>query len=190
MLRGKELKEYYQMLKPKIAFPDYPDDVVQFGYFFYFPEGGVYAWTEKEMTEDELKIYRRFTSVLSLTYRRYKDLKEAEAQTREAQIEAALERVRAKTMAMHKSEQLAETASVLFEQFDLLGKIPDRISIGIFKEDLRIIELWVTDQSGCQLNHSFSASIDEPTSVSKVYAAWKQNKESILIDLTGPFTMV
>ena len=185
VLRGQELKEYYQLLKPKIAFPDYPDDVVQYGYFFYFPEGGVYAWTDKEMKEDELKIYRRFTSVLSLTYRRYKDLKEAEAQTREAQIEAALERVRAKTMAMHKSEQLAETASVLFEQFDLLGKIPDRISIGIFKEDLRVIELWVTDQSGSQLNHAFSASIEEPTSVSKVYAAWKQKKESVVIDLTG-----
>ena len=117
------------------------------------------------MTEDELKIYRRFTSVLSLTYRRYQDLKEAEAQTREAQIEAALERVRAKTMAMHKSEQLAETAKVLFEQFDMLGKIPDRISIGIIKEDLKTIEWWVTDQSGSQLNHGFSAAINEPTSM-------------------------
>jgi hypothetical protein len=185
VLRGQELKEYYQLLKPKIAFPDYPDDVVQYGYFFYFPEGGVYAWTEKEMKEDELKIYRRFTSVLSLTYRRYQDLKEAEAQAREAQVEAALERVRGKTMAMHKSEQLAETAKVLFEQFDMLGKIPDRISIGIIKEDQRTIEWWVTDQSGSQLNHGFSASIDEPTSMAKVYEAWKNKKDSVVIDLTG-----
>jgi len=42
-----------------------------------------------------------------------------------------------KSMAMHKSEQLAETARVLFEQFSLLGKIPDRMSIGIFMKRVR-----------------------------------------------------
>ena len=79
VLRGNEIKEYYQLVRPQISFPDYPNDAVQYGYFFFFEEGGVYAWTEKELAEDELKIYRRFTSVLSLTYKRYKDLKDAEA---------------------------------------------------------------------------------------------------------------
>ncbi len=36
---------------------------------------------------------------------------------REAQIEAALERIRARTMAMHKSDELTEIALVLWEQF-------------------------------------------------------------------------
>ena len=83
VLRGNEIKEYYQIVRPQIAFPDYPNDTVQYGYFFFFEEGGVYAWTEKELNEDELKIYRRFTSVLSLTYKRYKDLKDAEARTKQ-----------------------------------------------------------------------------------------------------------
>ena len=47
-----------------------------------------------------------------MTYRRFLDLQKAEAQAREAQIQLALERVRARTMAMHKSEELAETAQV------------------------------------------------------------------------------
>ncbi|MEO8772593.1 MAG: hypothetical protein ABI402_21025 [Ferruginibacter sp.] len=38
-------------------------------------------------------------------------------------------------MAMHKSEQLAETAKGFFEQFHLIRKIPDRMSIGIFNEE-------------------------------------------------------
>ncbi len=54
---------------------------------------------------------------------------------RETMIEEALEKVRVSTLAMHSSEQLAETAEVLFEQFRLLGKIPDRMSIGIFEEE-------------------------------------------------------
>ena len=73
------------------------------------------------MGEEELKIYRRFTSVLSLTYRRYKDLMEAEAQTRESKIEAALERVRAKVMAMTSSKDLNDTSLVFGEQLKKLG---------------------------------------------------------------------
>jgi hypothetical protein len=90
VLKGNQIKEYYQVLKPQVTYPDYPHDVVQYGYYFMFKEGDVYAWTDQELTEDELKIYRRFTTVISLTYKRYKDLQQAEAQTREA-IEAALE---------------------------------------------------------------------------------------------------
>ena len=121
VLKGNEIKEYYQLVRPQIAFPDYPSDVIQFGYFFFFPEGGVYAWTDKELGEEELKIYRRFTSVLSLTYRRYKDLMDAEAQTRESQIEAALERVRAKVMAMTSSDDLNDTSLVFGEQLKKIG---------------------------------------------------------------------
>lgn len=98
ILRGNEIKEYYQLLRPQIAFPDYPHDTVQYGYFFFFNEGGVYAWAEKEMNEDELQIYRRFTSVLSLTYKRYKDLKQAEAyalQAKEDMVKLQAEKKRA-----------------------------------------------------------------------------------------------
>jgi signal transduction histidine kinase len=78
VLRGNEITEYYKLIRPQIAFPEYPHDAIQFGYFFFFPEGGVYAWADKELGENELTIYRRFTSVLSLTYKRYKDLQQAE----------------------------------------------------------------------------------------------------------------
>ncbi len=103
----------------------------------------------------------------------------------EALIEAAFQRVRTKSMAMHRSEQLAGTAKVLFEQFGLLGKIPDRMSIGIINEERKLVELWVTDQSGNQLSHEYFFSIDEPTSMAKIYAAWKKGEPGIVVDLTG-----
>src|SRR4030095_13556821 len=54
-------------------------------------------------------------------YRRYLDLQKAEAQAREAEIEASLERVRASTMAMHQSQQILEVIQVLSEQLLHLG---------------------------------------------------------------------
>ena len=65
----------------------------------------------------ENEILKRFGKVFEQTYTRFLDLQKAEAQTRESQIELALERVRARTMAMQKSDELSETCFLLFEQF-------------------------------------------------------------------------
>jgi signal transduction histidine kinase len=56
-----------------------------------------------------------------LAYKRFEDLKSAERQHREAQIELALERVRARTMAMQHSDELADASRVLDEQVRALG---------------------------------------------------------------------
>jgi hypothetical protein len=93
------------------------------------------------MTEDELQICRRFTTVLSLTYKRYKDLQQAEANAREAQVEAALERIRAKAMAMHNSADLAETIKVFYQQMGLLNLMPRRCGVGLIDKATRIADL-------------------------------------------------
>ena len=90
-----------------------------------------FAWTEKEMTEEELRIFRRFAGVLSLTYRRFLDLKEAEAQAHKAQIETALERVRARALAMQQPEELKEVERVLRHEMGLLG-VREIETCGIF----------------------------------------------------------
>ena len=185
VLKGKEITEYYKVIRPQMAFPDYEHDVVQYGYFFFFKEGGVYAWTEKEMKEDELQIYRRFTSVLSLTYKRYRDLQQAEGSARESQIQLALERVRARTMAMQKSEELADAAVVLFQQFAALGEIPDRISIGLVDKQTDTTDVWATDQAGTQINIRFKARNDERTTIEKMMKAWEAGEKSLIIDLQG-----
>jgi signal transduction histidine kinase len=104
---------------------------------------------------------------------------------KELDIEAAFQQVRLKSMAMHKSEQLPETARVLFEQFGLFGIFPDRMSIGIINEESKKVELWVTDQHGNQLNDEYFFSIDEPTSMAKIYSAWKEGEKAVVVDLSG-----
>ncbi len=72
-------------------------------------------------SDAEHNILKRFAKAFEQTYTRFLDLQKAEAQAREAQIEAALERVRSRTMAMHKSDELSEVASLLFQQIGETG---------------------------------------------------------------------
>src|SRR4026207_2442707 len=74
--------------------------------------------------------FKRFAAVFEQTYTRFLDLQKAEAQAKESQIQLALERVRARTMAMHKSEELIETSALLLDQFTQLGYRPERMSVG------------------------------------------------------------
>jgi signal transduction histidine kinase len=141
----------------------------------------------RAFSEADNNILKRFGNVLEQSYTRFLDLQKAEAQAREAQIELALERVRARTMAMQHSEELAETAYVLFQQFKELDRAPKMITIGIVKEKEGVIEFWVTDWGGggAKVNRKFDASIDEPVLLNKIFTAWKEKKKSITIELAG-----
>ena len=69
-----------------------------------------------EAITSEQAILQRFAIVFEQTYTRFLDLQRAEAQVREAQIEAALEKVRSSSMAMHHSDELEKVVSVLFDK--------------------------------------------------------------------------
>ncbi len=151
VLRGNEIKEYNQILKPQMDFPEYPNNSVQFGYFFFFPEGGVYAWTEKEMKEDELKIYRRFTTVLSLTYKRYKDLKDAEANAHEAVKRASLDRVRAEIASMRSVDDLQRITPLIWHELITLGVPFVRCGVFIFNEATAHVQVFLSSPDGHSL---------------------------------------
>ena len=150
-----------------------------------FLQGNIGIMTFESLSQEALYILVRFAKVFEFTYTRFLDLQKAEAQAREAQIEAALERVRAKAMAMHTSEELADTASILFEQLHALGEIPDRVGICIINEEHKVFEQWITNQEGKYLGHQVNVSIEESTSMAKLFKAWKEKKDHLLIDLQG-----
>lgn len=106
------------------------------------------------------------------------------AQAREEQIQLALEAVRAKTMAMQESEELAETSFVLFQQFKELGETSEQISIGIFNEEAHEMELYST-LYGSQWKDSAKVDLDEPVVMRKIHQAWKQQKKSLVIDIAA-----
>ncbi len=183
VLRGAEIKEYYQVIRPQVAYPEHANDAVQYGYFFYFPEGGVFSWTEKELSEDELQIYRRFTTVLSLTYKRYYDLKQAEEQTREATIEAALEKVRGKAMAMHNSNDLTSTASQVFTELRKLGIKPMRAGVGLQNKENRKVLLYSATSSaaGDSLSMVGSALLDDHPVLINIHHTWLRGEDYFFV---------
>jgi len=192
-LGGKKLVRHYDFMKTLPVIGEILEEFDKVGislptfqifHIVYFTHGYLMFITYEPVPND-WDIFKRFGKVFEQTYTRFLDLQKVEAQAREAQIETALEKVRSRTMAMHKSEELAETALVLYEQFSLLGNIPDRMSIGIFKEETKEIELWPTDQSGSQLNQSFTGSWEKSTVWTKLYEAWKADNDSFVVDLSG-----
>ena len=66
---------------------------------------------------------------------------ELEKKNHELKVEAALERVRARTMAMQKSDELPETSSLLFQQVKELGETAVQNSIAIVNEETGFVEL-------------------------------------------------
>ncbi len=70
-------------------------------------------------------------------------MKQAEAQAREAQIEVALERIRARALAMRNSEELTEVAKVLREQMGFLGQQDlETSAVQLYEEDAENILSW------------------------------------------------
>jgi signal transduction histidine kinase len=154
-----------------------------FNHAMFFSHGYLFVITRSAMT-DYHEVFRRFGSVFQQSYTRFLDLQKAEAQARESEAQLALERVRARTMAMQKSDELADTAYLLYKQFKALGKDPEQITIGIMKEEKRVIELWLT-MEGTKQNRLFEVSIDEPIVLSKIYEGWKEQKKSLTIEIGG-----
>ena len=192
VLKDAEKEVYDEYLFNKTEFRKVPEEVQklmraskQYVASFTFSNfGGLQTVGEEPLSKDNLEILSRFGKVFDLTYTRFNDLLKAEAQTRETEIELALERVRARTMAMYKSEELSETAFLLFQQFMELGHHPDQFTIGIINEADHVIEFWHT-WLGNKMENLVSLTIDEPHVVKKIYTAWKSQVKTTTIDISG-----
>jgi hypothetical protein len=77
--------------------------------------------SNQNRSDESIRLLERFALVFDQTYTRFIDLQRAEAQAKESQIQLALERVRARTMAMHQSDELTDVAALLFNQVSELG---------------------------------------------------------------------
>jgi len=148
VLCGKEILEYYKVMNPQVAFHDFADDEVQYGYYFYFKEGGVYAWTDTELEEQDIQIFRRYTSVLSLTYRRYLDLKDAELQAKEAIKQASLDRVRGQIASMRSTDDLQRITPLIWHELETLEVPFSRCGVFIVDELNSKTQAYLTTPEG------------------------------------------
>jgi signal transduction histidine kinase len=122
-LEGVELDEFRQF-RISNGEDDDPrlDNTDTLGYYFYsIGTGSIGISTFGKISEDKKQVLRKFRNAFDFAYQRFRDLSLAEEQAREAQIQLALERVRARTMAMHQSDELADLSLELVKQVQALG---------------------------------------------------------------------
>lgn len=136
-----------------------------------------------EFSEKEVAIFNRFGKVFEQAYTRFVDLQKAEAQAREAQIEAALERVRSRSMAMHESEEIGDVAFVLFEQLKSLGGKLWGTGFVFCKKDSEVDEFWFANEKGIMPHLKIPNNVDETHR--KMYQGWQNKLDLFTIEKDG-----
>lgn len=148
-----------------------------------YAHGNLAVSSLNTIDEETRQVLKRFAAVFELSYTRFLDLQRAEAQAKEAKIEAALERVRASTMAMNTSEELADLASVMFENLLGLYDFPfmfTRCVIVITHEEEDINHVWSTNFAGKSLISSRLLPLQEHPVQANIYKAWKEDRAGFL----------
>ncbi|MFH1571549.1 MAG: hypothetical protein ABIL09_26400, partial [Gemmatimonadota bacterium] len=89
----------------------------------YFPHGSLAMNREsrKPFADEHIALLERFTEVFALGHTRYLDLKAAEERARQAELERAVERVRAEALGMRTSDDLLRLVAVLYREMRGLG---------------------------------------------------------------------
>ena len=123
-----------------------PEETIGYWSMADFKGGSLVMTTYVPPNDDARNLLRRFANVFGLAYQRFADLKQAEAQAREAQIEAALERVRSRTMGMQKSEELKEVIQVVYDQFVHLNIHIEHTGFIMDYKARDDMHIWLADQ--------------------------------------------
>ena len=131
---------------------------------------------------EENLILRRFANAFEQSYTRFLDLEKAEEQAREAQIEAALERVRSRTMAMQNSEELREAANLLSKEVRELGIPIWSCGYNIMEKDEKACLGWMSTEGSIQPSFRIPLKVS-PTFI-KFYES-RQNRVELFEEQIG-----
>ena len=144
ILSGGDLRSYYRTMSTYLSVTGQQvSNETEYFYFFFFPRGTINVVTSQSLTEEQCSIMTRFSQVFGLIYTRFLDLQTAETSIREAQIEAALERVRARAQAMQQPEELKDVAQFFRNEMSMLGEDElETCHIYIYDEKTRKSECW------------------------------------------------
>jgi len=170
---GLEMQSHFQYLRSfplldeafkKSIAAGHPMPERQVHYVANFSHGNLLFITLEPYPEAE-ELFKRFAKVFEQTYTRFLDLQKAEAQTKEAKIEAALEKIRSRTMGMQSSDELPEVANLLFAEVRALGIHAWSCGYNILAEDKKAATCCMSSegtlQTPFQLRLWGEASFDE-----------------------------
>jgi hypothetical protein len=122
-IEGETLADWRQYLKTgqEKVDPRLESATAMYYYLYSIGPGAMGVSTyDTPMPDEDIIVLKRFRNVFQLAYRRYTDIEQAEVQAREARIEASLERVRSRAMAMQNSGELGELVATVFAELTKL----------------------------------------------------------------------
>lgn len=182
---GRDLEDW-KAFRKSVGEKDDPrieESTALFYYFFSIGTGAIGISTFNATSQNHLNVLKRCRNVFELCYRRYIDIEVAEAQAREAQIQLALERVRARTMAMQRSDELPIAANLLFQQVQSLGLPAWSAGYCIWDEDKQGITLWMSSEGVMQ--KPFHAPLTKDPSFIHMKEAYERNENFHLEEVGG-----
>jgi signal transduction histidine kinase len=174
VLAGDELSDYYQRLVAGLTLPvpDISKTDKQFGHFLILPVGAFYAWSAIPYNENEIRVLKRFASIIDLTFRRYIELQKSEANAREAVRQASLDRVRAEIASMRTTRDLERITPLIWNELSIIGVPFIRCGVFIMDESLKVIHTFLSTPEGKAIA-SFRIPYESPGVIGKVLEHWK-----------------
>ena len=162
-----------QLLQMKDAGIPFPASQIDHVAFFRY---GYLLFITYEPAPEAHDIFMRFAKVFEQTYTRFLDLKKAEAQAREAQIESALERVRSRAMAMHNSEELSALIGTVFTELTKLELVLTRCLIMIFNEETNDSKWWMANSEDPENPMGLYIKQHDHPPITAYFKAWRDKK--------------
>jgi signal transduction histidine kinase len=138
----------------------------------------LYAWSEIPYNDDEIKILKRFASIIDLTFRRYLELQTVEANAKEAVKQAALDRIRADIASMRTISDLDRITPLIWNELTILGIPFIRCGVFIMDGEQQLIHTFLSTPDGKAIAASH-LPYDTPGNMGKALSHWKNKKNYI-----------
>lgn len=139
----------------------------------------------RTFSSSDINILSRFGKVFEQSYVRFLDLAKAEAQAKEAQIEAAMERVRGRAMAMRRSDELSEAAELLYNEFIKLGVASYSCGYLINDEEKEQWKIWLTNPGEKFFKEFWTIPYEADHNLKARYESWKRKEAFHCAELRG-----
>jgi class 3 adenylate cyclase len=183
VLNGQELRKHLEVVLPvaetsreeEAAKNNMPDP--SYFYFANFKQGYLQILSGKSMEAEYQSILQRFAKLFEQTYTRFLDLQKAEAQARKAQIEASLERVRSRALAMRQSDELSECADLLYAEFYKLGVESFSCGYLINDDKKQVWKIWLTNPGEKFFKEFWTAPFYGDQVLTERYESWKREEK-------------
>jgi len=175
-LSAEDFMNYYKTVSnhaPQFAHNVTPEK--QTNTSFFFKEGAIFTFTKEPLDAATCAELKKFAAVFGLTYRRYLDLKIAEAQARDVMRQSSLDRIRAEIASMRTANDLDRITPLIWNELNALGVPFIRCGVFIMDDLQQVSHTYLSTPDGKAVA-AFDLPYDTPGNIAEIVAQWRNKK--------------